>query len=160
MEEPEQQQIVYITNLRDGLRKNGTKLYDEQDPNKKILLLEIGLLKSPSVNDRNHVIEVYKESGSDVDYIEDSLKGDNKKNSKEDNYTNMDEKKEEKQADLLRSRITRYDHDIPRKMGENEKALVTNEMELSHLEKNIFIGDSAATSHMTSNKMVCTIWSP
>ena len=27
------------------------------------------------------------------------------------------------------------------------------EMELSHLGKNIFIGDSAATSHMTSNKM-------
>ena len=96
---------------------------------------------------------MYKESGSDVDCIEDSLKGENKKNSKEDNYTNMDEKKEGKQADLLRSRITRYDHDIPRKMGENEKALVTNEMELSHLEKNIFRGDSAATSHMTSNKM-------
>ena len=28
-----------------------------------------------------------------------------------------------------------------------------NEMELSHLGKNIFIGDSAATSHMTSSKM-------
>ena len=96
---------------------------------------------------------MYKESGSDVDYIEDSLKGENKKNSKEDNYTNVDEKKEGKQADLLRSRITRYDHDIPRKKGENEKALVMNEMELSHLGKNIFIGDSAATSHMTSSKM-------
>ena len=96
---------------------------------------------------------MYKESGSDVDYIEDFLKGENKKNSKEDNYTNMDEKKEGKQADLLRSKITRYDHDIPRKKGENEKALVTKEMELSHLGKNIFIGDSAATSRMTSNKM-------
>ena len=81
------------------------------------------------------------------------MKGESKKNSKEDNYTNMDEKKEGKQADLLRSKITRYDHDIPRKKGENEKALVTKEMELSHLGKNIFIGDSAATSHMTSNKM-------
>ena len=96
---------------------------------------------------------MYKESGSDVDYIEDSLKGENQNNSKEDNYTNMDEEKEGKQADLLRSKITRYDHDIPRKKGENEKALVMNEMELSHLGKNIFIGDSAATSHMTSNKM-------
>ena len=65
----------------------------------------------------------------------------------------MDEEKEGKQADLLRSKITRYDHDIPRKKGENEKALVTKEMELSHLGKNIFIGDSAAASHMTSNKM-------
>ena len=88
---------------------------------------------------------MYEESGSDVDYIEDSLKGENKKNSKEDNYTNMDEEKEGKQANLLRSRITQYDHNIPRKNGENEKALVTNEMELSHLGKNIFIGDSAAT---------------
>ena len=78
---------------------------------------------------------MYEESGSDVDYIEDSLKGENKKNSKEDNYTNMDEEKEGKQADLLRSKITQYDHDIPRKKGENEKALVTNEMELSHLGK-------------------------
>ena len=65
----------------------------------------------------------------------------------------MDEEKEGKQADLLRSKITQYDHDIPRKKGENEKALVKKEMELSHLGKNIFIGDSAATSHMTSSKM-------
>ena len=61
---------------------------------------------------------MYEESGSDVDYIEDSLKGENKKNSKEDNYTNMDEEKEGKQANLLRSKITQYDHDISRK---NEK---------------------------------------
>ena len=39
---------------------------------------------------------MYEESGSDVDYLEDSLKGENKKNSKEDNYTNMDEEKEGK----------------------------------------------------------------
>ena len=94
---------------------------------------------------------MYEESCSDADYIEDSLKGENKKNSKEDNYTNMDEEKEGKQADLLKSKITRSDHDIPRKKRENEKALVTKEMELSHLGENIFIGDSAATSHMTSN---------
>ena len=111
------------------------------------------LIEEPSLNNLNHVFEVYEESGSDVDYIEDSLKGENKKNSKEDNYTNMDEEREGKQAYLLRPKITRYDHDISRKMGENEKALVTNEMELSHLGKNIFIGDSAATSHMTSSKM-------
>ena len=46
-EEPEQQQIVYITNPEDGLRKNSTKPYDEEGPNKKSLLREIGLLKSP-----------------------------------------------------------------------------------------------------------------
>ena len=65
----------------------------------------------------------------------------------------MDEEKEGKQADPLRSKITRYDHNVSRKKSENEKALVTKEIELSHLGKNIFIGDSAATSHMTSNKM-------
>ena len=96
---------------------------------------------------------MYEESGSDVDYIEDSLKGENKKKSKEDNYTNMDEKKEGKQADLLKSKITRFHHNIPRKKAENEKALVTNEMGLLNLGENIFICDSAATSHMTSNKM-------
>ena len=58
---------------------------------------------------------MYEESGSDVDHLEDFLKGESKKNSKEDNYTNMDEEKEGKQADLLRSKVTRYDHDIPRK---------------------------------------------
>ena len=47
MEEHNQQQIVYITNLEDGLRKNGTKLYDEEGPNEKSLLRKTGLLKSP-----------------------------------------------------------------------------------------------------------------
>ena len=46
-EEPEQQQIVYITNLEDGLRKNGTTLYKEKDPNEKSVLRETGLLKCP-----------------------------------------------------------------------------------------------------------------
>ena len=40
--EPEQQEVVYIMNLEDG-----TKLYGEEGPNKKSLLREIGLLKSP-----------------------------------------------------------------------------------------------------------------
>ena len=34
-EEPEQQEIVYIMNLEDGLRKDGSKLYDEEGPNEK-----------------------------------------------------------------------------------------------------------------------------
>ena len=46
-EEPNQQQIVYIMNLEDGLRENGTKLYDEESLNEKSLLRGIGLLKSP-----------------------------------------------------------------------------------------------------------------
>ena len=44
------------------------------------------------------------------------------------------------------------------KGGGNEKALVMKEMALSNLGKNIFIGDSAAASHMTSNKLgVCNL---
>ena len=34
-EEPEQQEVVHITNLEDGLRKDSTALYEEKDPNKK-----------------------------------------------------------------------------------------------------------------------------
>ena len=41
----------------------------------------------------------------------------------------------------------------PKKKGEIEKALVTKELALSNLGENISIGDSAATSHMTSNKL-------
>ena len=46
-EEPEQQEIVYIMNLEDGLRKDGTTLYDEEGPNEKSLWRETGLLKCP-----------------------------------------------------------------------------------------------------------------
>ena len=47
-EEANQQEVVYITNLEDGLQNYGTKLYNEKDPDEKSLLHEIGLLKSPS----------------------------------------------------------------------------------------------------------------
>ena len=70
-EEPEQQEIVYITNLKDGLQKNSTKLYDEEGPNKKTAVRN-RLIEEPSQNNLNHIFEAYKESGSDVDYIEDS----------------------------------------------------------------------------------------
>ena len=100
-EEPEQQEIVYITNLEDGLRKDGTKLYDEEGTNEKTPAARNRLIEEPSLNNLNHVFEMYEESGRDVDNIEDSLKGENKKNSKEDNYTNIDEKKEGMQAGLL-----------------------------------------------------------
>ena len=50
-------------------------------------------------------------------------------------------------------KITRYHHDILRKKGDNEKALVTKVMGLGYLEKNLLIDDSAATSHMTSRKL-------
>ena len=48
MEEPEQQQLVYIMNLKNGLQKDGMTLYDEECPNEKKPAEKIGLLKSPS----------------------------------------------------------------------------------------------------------------
>ena len=152
-EEPEQQQIVYITNLEDGLRKDGTTLYEEEVPNEKKPAARNRPIEVPSLNNPNHVFDTYGESDSDVIYIEDFLKGEARKNSKEHDYANMDLEKEGKQADLQDLNITRYHHEISRKKGENEKALVTKEMGLGFLEKNIFIGDSAATSHMTNRKL-------
>ena len=94
-EEPDQQEVVYITNLENGLRNYGTKLYDEKDPNEKRPAARNRLIEEPSLNNPNHVFDFYEETGSDIDYIEDSLKGENNKNSKEDDYTNMDEKRKE-----------------------------------------------------------------
>ena len=82
---------------------------------RKSLLREVALFKSPPLNNSNHVFEVCEESGSDVNYTEDSLKGEDKKNLKENDYTSMDVKKEGKQADLQKSKITQYHHDFPRK---------------------------------------------
>ena len=78
-EEPEQQQVVYITNLKNGSQKDGTKLYNEEGPDEKKTAAKNRFVEEPSLNNLNHDFEVYKESGSDVDYIEDSLKGENKK---------------------------------------------------------------------------------
>ena len=152
-EESEQQEIVYITNLEDGLRKDGTTLYDEEGPNEKKPAARNRPIEVPSLNNPNHVFDIYGESDSDVNYIEDFSKGEDKRNSKEYDYTNMDLEKGGKQANPQESNITRYHHNIPRKKGENEKALVTKEMGLGYLGKNIFIGDSAATSHMMSRKL-------
>ena len=47
---------------------------------------------------------------------------------------------------------TQDDHENPSKNDENDQALVSNEMTLSSIGNDIFIGDSSATSHMTNNK--------
>ena len=105
-EEPEQQEVVYITNLEDGLRKDGTALYDEKGPNEKKPDARNRPIEVPSLNNPNHVFDIYGESDSDVNYIEDFSKGEAKKNSKEYNYANMDLEKEGKQADLQELNIT------------------------------------------------------
>ena len=81
------------------------------------------------------MFEVYEESRSDVDYIEDSSKGENEKNSKEDNYSNMIKKKEGKQANLLRSKITRSDYDIPRKKEKMRKLWSQRKWSCNTLER-------------------------
>ena len=86
-----------------------------------------------------------------------TLKKTNKKNAKESCCTNINECKKREQAKLLKDEKPKKHHEIPRNEGKNEKAVVTMEMALSNLGKNIFIGDSAATSHMTSNKMAVYI---
>ena len=92
-------------------------------------------IEVPSLNNPNHVFDIYGESDSDVNYIEDFSKGEDKRNSKEYDYANMDLEKEGKQADPQELNITRYHHDIPRKKGEHEKALATKEMGWDSLKK-------------------------
>ena len=46
-EELEQQQLVYIMNLKNGLQKDGTKLYDEEGPNEKMPAVENRLIEEP-----------------------------------------------------------------------------------------------------------------
>ena len=68
-EEPDQQQVVYITNLEDGLQNCGTKLCDEKDPNNIKPVARNRLIEEPSLNNPNHVFEIYEESGSDVGHL-------------------------------------------------------------------------------------------
>ena len=106
MEESEQLEIVYITNLENGLRKGGTTLYDEEGPNKKKPAARNRPIEVPSLNNPNHVFDIYGETDSDVNYIEDFSKGEDKRNSKEYDYTNMDLEKGGKQADPQEPIIT------------------------------------------------------
>ena len=92
------------------------KLYDEEGRNNK----------KPAAE------KLYEESGSDNENVEDIVKGENKKNSKEKNYTNMDEEKDAKQADLLNKE---KHHDIPRKKRKMRKLLSPRKWHCQTLEK-------------------------
>ena len=95
---------------------------------------------------------MYEESGSQNENVEENKRGENEKNTKESNYTNIGSYKRGKRAEQEKIEKPKKNHEIQRNKEKNEKALVTKEMSLSILGKNIFIGDSAATSHMTTNK--------
>ena len=75
-------------------------VYEEEDPYEKKPAAKNRPIEEPSLSNSNHVFNTYGETGSDVEHIEDFLKGKNEKNSKEHDYTAMDIKKEGKQADL------------------------------------------------------------
>ena len=77
------------------------KLYDEEGPNNKKPAAKNRHFEEPILNNLNHIYELYEESSSENKNIEESVKGENKKNSKERSYTNMDKGKEGKQANLL-----------------------------------------------------------
>ena len=103
-------------NLKGGLQKDSMKLYDEEGPKNKKPAAKNRSFEEPTLNNLNHIYELYKESGSDNKNIEEIVKGENKKNLKERSYTNMNEGKEGKQADLLSKGKPRNHHDIPSKM--------------------------------------------
>ena len=62
---------MYITNLKDGLQKDGMKLYNEEGPNNKKHAVENRLFQEPTQNNLNHIYRFWEESGSDNENIED-----------------------------------------------------------------------------------------
>ena len=54
--------------------------------------------------------------------------------------------------DPKKIKTTQDGHENQQNNDENDQALVSNEMTLSSIGSDIFIGDSAATSHTTNNK--------
>ena len=67
-------------------------------------------------------------------------------------YEFSSDEEEAEHADPEKNKKTHVDHENSKKQGENDQALVSNEMTPSTIGSDIFIGDSAATSHMTNNK--------
>ena len=67
-------------------------------------------------------------------------------------YEFSSDEEEAEHADPKKNEKTHVDHENSQKQGENDQALVSNEMTLSTIGSDIFICDSAATSHMTNNK--------
>ena len=68
------------------------------------------------------------------------------------NYELSSDEEEGKHADPKKVQTTQDGHKKQVKNDENDQALVSNEMTLSSIGKDIFIGDSAATSHNTNNR--------
>ena len=67
-------------------------------------------------------------------------------------YEFSSDEAEGKHANLEKVKKTQDGHENQEKNDEDDQALVSNEMTLSSIGKDIFIGDSAATSHMTNSR--------
>ena len=67
-------------------------------------------------------------------------------------YEISSDEEEGKHADLKKVKKTQDGHENQQKNDENDQALVSNEMTGSSIGNDIFIGDSAAKSHMTNNR--------
>ena len=67
-------------------------------------------------------------------------------------YEFSSDKEEGERTDPEKIQKTQDGHENQWKNDENNQALVSTEMTLSSIGSDIFIGDSAATSHMTNNK--------
>ena len=67
-------------------------------------------------------------------------------------YEISSDEEEGKHANPKKAKKTQDGHENQQKNDENDQALVSNEMTVSSIGNNIFIGDSAATSHMTNNR--------
>ena len=73
-------------------------------------------------------------------------------------YEISSDEEEGKHANPKKVKKTQDGHENQQKNDENDQALMSNEMTLSSIGNDIFIGDSAATSHMTNNKTgVCDL---
>ena len=67
-------------------------------------------------------------------------------------YELSSDEEDEAHTDPNKNEKPHADHEKSTEKGENDQALVSNEMTPSTIGSDIFIGDSAATSHMTNNK--------
>ena len=125
----------------------------EEGPKDKKPAAKNRSLERPSLINLNHGSKIYKESGSENDNAEEIEREKNMKNTKEIAYTKISSYNSREQDEQQKIEKPKNHHKTPRNQEKDEKALVTTEMKLSNLGKNLFIGDSAATSHMMSNKM-------
>ena len=96
-------------------------MYKEEGPNNNKPAAKNRCFEEPALNILNHIYKLYEESRSDKKNIEEIAKGENKKNAKESRYTNMDEDKKGKQANLLEDEKPGNHHEIPRKKGKMRK---------------------------------------